>query len=110
MSLHIKLVVVAVVLATGTSPAWAAATIDFAALNAAAIEWIRTTVTSTPFMVGTAIGVIISEGGRFAWRMLMNVWSIIAAILDIILRHRLVAVVLAGAIYWLAARFIFGWI
>ena len=92
-------VMIAVALAAGVDDASAqrmatttmVARPDLAQLQAAALEWLRVTITSGQFMFGAALGVAIAEGGRFVWRWSMRTLGFVSAVLGMLMRHRLIA-------------------
>ncbi len=95
-------VLIAVALSAGVDDAFAqhmatstmVARPDLAQFQAAALEWLRATITSGQFIFGAALGVVLAESGRFVWRWSMRTLGIVCAVLGLILRHRLIA---AGA-------------
>ena len=64
---------------------------DLAQFQAAALEWLRATITSGQFIFGAALGVAMAEGGRFVWRWSMRILGFVCAVLGLLLRHRLIA-------------------
>ncbi len=92
-------VLIALVLAAGVDDAFAqhmapstmVARPDLAQFQAAALEWLRATLTSGQFIFGAALGVALAEGGRFTWRWSMRTFGFVCAVLGLILRHRLIA-------------------
>lgn len=103
----LAIVVAAVVLGLGASellaqsrgaanvPAMAARP-DAAQLQAVAWEWARTTVASTPFLVGLGAGIVLAEAGRFLLRWLLRTAAFLNGTLHLVLRYRLAVAGVAG--------------
>ena len=79
---------------------------DTAQLQSAALEWIRATTSSSQFIVGLVLGVVLAEAGRFLWHWIMRGLHGGLAATRFVVQHRLIAVVAAIAGYYVIARFV----
>ena len=78
---------------------------DFLQMQSVAWEWLRASVTSTPFLVGTALGVVFAEIGRFALRWLVRTLAFLNGTFQLVLRFRLilasvVATITYAVVHW----------
>ena len=69
----------------------------------AAWDWLRASMTSTSFLVGAGLGVVLAEVGRFVLRWALRAVGVATAAVNIVVRYRLLAVGIAAAIYYVAA-------
>ena len=64
----------------------------------AAWDWLRASVTSTPFLVGTALGVVFAEVGRFVLRWAMRALGFLTGTIQLVIRYRLILASVAATI------------
>lgn len=106
-------VLIAAAFAVGAGEVWAQQMVtttsavarpDFAELQTMALEWLRTTVTSSQFICGAILGAAITEAGRFVWRWSMRTFGVAQTAARFVINHRLVAVAVIAASYYLVAH------
>jgi hypothetical protein len=102
----------AAALAVGVGEAWAqqmattttvVARPDFGQIEAMTLEWFRETLTSPQFILGVALGVTLAECGRLLWRWSMRTFGAAQTTVRFILNHRLIAVAVLAAGYYVVA-------
>lgn len=81
---------------------------DMGQLQAAAWDWITSTVSSTPFLVGLGVGVVLAEATRFLLRWLLRAVGFTTSAFNLVVRYRLVAVAILGAVYYVAVHHVLG--
>ncbi len=73
---------------------------DVVQLQSAAWEWFRASVTSSTFIAGTVIGVVLAELGRFLLHWFVRAMGFAAGVVSLVVQYRLiVAGVVAAACY-----------
>ncbi len=70
------------------------------------VEWTRATVTSTQFIVGTVIGVVCAEGGRFALRWLMRALAFLNGTIQFVKNYRLIVAAVVAAISYAVTHWV----
>lgn len=73
---------------------------DIGQLQAAAWEWVTGTITSPQFLIGLGCGIVLAEGSRFLLRWLLRAIGFAASAYNLIVRYRLIAVAIVGAVYY----------
>lgn len=72
-------------------------------LKSAAWDWVRSTATSTPFLIGTAVGILVAEAAHFVLRWLGRTVGFVAFAVNFFVRHRLITASAIAAICYVTA-------
>lgn len=75
---------------------------DIAQLQAAALDWLQATVTSSQFVFGVIVGLVFAEGGRFMLRWLGKTLAAVVNVGRLVAHYRLMTAGALAAAYYVA--------